>query len=84
MPYRNRIEFETVEFLFATNQTSAGQINTLLDLWASTLKKHNDLPPFADCRDLYKTIDNTPLGDVKWQSFSVRYTGEKPDADVPP
>ncbi|KAG1826670.1 hypothetical protein EV424DRAFT_1509611 [Suillus variegatus] len=83
-PYRNRVEFETAEYLFAENQTPAGQINKLLDLWASTLKKHDDKPPFADFRDLYKTIDKTPLGDVRWQSFSVRYNGERPDTDVPP
>lgn len=63
---------------------SAGNINILLDLWAATLLKHNDKPPFADCRDLYKTIDSTPVGDVKWQSFKVQYTGEKPAHDVPP
>ncbi|KAG1725443.1 hypothetical protein EDB19DRAFT_1833778 [Suillus lakei] len=32
----------------------------------------------------FLTINNTPLGDVKWQSFKVRYTGEKPTSDVPP
>ncbi|KAG2028527.1 hypothetical protein BDR03DRAFT_883199, partial [Suillus americanus] len=83
-PYRNCVEFEMAEYLFAENQTPAGQINKLLDLWASTLKKHNDKPPFADFRDLYKTIDKTLLGDVRWQSFSVRYNGERPDTDAPP
>ncbi|KAG1720676.1 hypothetical protein EDB19DRAFT_1917810 [Suillus lakei] len=83
-PYRNRVEFETAEFFFTENQTPAAQINRLLDLWASTLQKHDDKPPFADFRDLHKTIDKTPLGDVKWQSFSVRYNGERPDTDVPP
>ncbi|KAG1882348.1 hypothetical protein F4604DRAFT_1879473 [Suillus subluteus] len=83
-PYRNRVEFETAEFFFTENQTPAAQINRLLDLWASTLQKHDDKPPFADFRDLHKTIDKTPLGDVKWQSFSVRYNGERPATDVPP
>ncbi|KAG2030826.1 hypothetical protein BDR03DRAFT_936547 [Suillus americanus] len=83
-PYQNHIEFETAEYFFVKNQTPAAQVNKLLDLWASTLKKHNDKPPFTDCRDLYKTIDKTPLGDVKWQSFSVHYNGERPDTDVPP
>jgi hypothetical protein len=63
---------------------SAGDINVLLDLWAATLLKHNDKPPFADYRDLHKTIDSTPVGDVKWQSFRVQYTGEKPENNVPP
>ncbi|KAG1871682.1 hypothetical protein F4604DRAFT_1926063 [Suillus subluteus] len=57
----------------------ATQINKLLDLWASTLTKHNDRPPFANYHDLYKTINNIPVGDVKWQSFSTQYAGEQPD-----
>ncbi|KAG2133568.1 uncharacterized protein EDB93DRAFT_1242859 [Suillus bovinus] len=60
-PYRNRVEFETAEFLYTRNQMSAGDINILLDLWAATLLKYNDKPPFADHRDLYKTIDATPV-----------------------
>ncbi|KAG1767859.1 hypothetical protein EV702DRAFT_1182058 [Suillus placidus] len=59
-PFRNRAEFET-------GGMPAGQINRLLDLWASTLAKHNDKPPFADHRDLYEVIDSSPFGDVKWQ-----------------
>ncbi|KAG2104633.1 hypothetical protein BD769DRAFT_1630825 [Suillus cothurnatus] len=39
---------------------------------------------FSDHRDLYKKIDNTPLGDVKWQSFSVKYTGAIPDEGALP
>ncbi|KAG1743374.1 hypothetical protein EDD22DRAFT_958799 [Suillus occidentalis] len=83
-PYRNRVEFETAEFLYTRNQMSAGDINVLLDLWAATLLKYNDKPPFADHRDLYKTIDATPVGDVKWQSLKVQYTGERPETNVLP
>jgi hypothetical protein len=63
---------------------SATQINQLLDLWATSLLRHGDQPPFADYRDLYKTIDSTPLGDVPWENFSIQYTGERPEDDVPP
>ena len=63
---------------------SASHIDTLLDLWAATLIKHNDAPPFATHDDLYSTIDATPLGDVPWESFSMTYTGDKPAEDVPP
>jgi len=56
---------------------SAPNIDTLLDLWASTLLKHNEPPPFANYKDLYNTIDSTPLGDVAWQSFSLRYNGDE-------
>jgi Plavaka transposase len=63
---------------------SAPNINILLDLWASTLLKHNESPPFANHTDLYNTIDLTPLGDVAWQSFSLRYNGDDvPEGTIP-
>ncbi|KAG1819283.1 uncharacterized protein BJ212DRAFT_1446317 [Suillus subaureus] len=43
-PYENWVAFETVEFLYTRNQMSGGQIDTLLDLWAATLIKHDDSP----------------------------------------
>ncbi|KAG2049660.1 hypothetical protein BDR06DRAFT_984262 [Suillus hirtellus] len=55
------------EFLYKQNQMPAGQIDQLLDLWVSTLTKHNDNPPFADHHDLYHVINSSPFGDVPWQ-----------------
>ncbi|KAG1880232.1 hypothetical protein C8R48DRAFT_744596 [Suillus tomentosus] len=83
-PFRNRIEFEAAEFLFCKDQMSASHIDTLLDLWAATLAKHDDHPPFANHRDLYQTIDSIPLGDVPWQNFAVKFCGDKPDVNIPP
>ncbi|KAG1834651.1 hypothetical protein F4604DRAFT_1886622 [Suillus subluteus] len=82
-PFHNRTEFKMAEFFFIENQMPATQTNRLLDLWASTLTKHNDRPLFADYRDLYKTIDNIPVGDVKWQSFSTQYAGARLDVAPP-
>ncbi|KAH7924426.1 hypothetical protein BV22DRAFT_1047450, partial [Leucogyrophana mollusca] len=83
-PYRNRIEFELAELLFKRSHMSTSSMDVLFDLWAATLAKHDDVPPFADHHDFYKVIDSTPLGDVAWETFSVRYTGERPENDVPP
>ncbi|KIJ62072.1 hypothetical protein HYDPIDRAFT_95108 [Hydnomerulius pinastri MD-312] len=83
-PYDDRIQFETADFLFTRNQMAAPQIDALLDLWAATLLKHGDKPPFAHHRHLHQTIDNTPLGEIKWQKFSVHYTGEVPAMNPPP
>jgi hypothetical protein len=63
---------------------SAGQIDTLLDIWAATLIKHDDSPPFTGHRNLYETIDSTPLGDVSWQTFSMSYSGTRPAENVLP
>ena len=82
-PYESRLEFETAEFLFKRNQMSAGDIDVLLKLWAASLAKHKDSPPFESQADLYNTIDSTLLGDVNWESFSLRYNGELPEGDIP-
>ena len=84
-PYRNRIEFETAEFLYTKLQASAGDINKMMHLWGVTLAMHGDSPPFADHRDLYSTIDQTPIGDVKWESFALKYNaGNDDDSDPAP
>jgi Plavaka transposase len=83
-PYQDRLEFEFADFIFRRNQMSAGDIDDLLDLWAASLLKHGDCPPFADHKDLYNTIDASPQGDVPWNSFSTVYSGRRPDDNVPP
>ncbi|KAG1890667.1 uncharacterized protein F5891DRAFT_1197879 [Suillus fuscotomentosus] len=83
-PYNDRVKFKTAEFLFTCNQMSTKQIDTLLDLWAVTLIKHNNAPPFANHKDMYATIDATPLGDVPWKTFLMCFNGIKPEQNVPP
>ncbi|KAG2752779.1 hypothetical protein P692DRAFT_20871094 [Suillus brevipes Sb2] len=82
-PFRNRAEFETAEFFYIKNQMPAGQIDHLLDLWATTLLKSGGSPPFADHKDLYVIIDSIALGNMKWEGFLCTYTGEKPDGYPP-
>ena len=83
-PYNGCVQFKTANFLYGCNQMSASQIYTLCYLWTATLCKHGDAPPFKDHCHLYKTIDKTPLSDVKWNSFAVKFLGEIPDIpDVP-
>ncbi|KAI6131082.1 hypothetical protein EDD16DRAFT_1689588 [Pisolithus croceorrhizus] len=90
-PYSSCLELELANFLFTHSQMSAGNINELLTLWnAALLSTISKTPPsiqgFADdsCAEMYKTIDRTPLGDVKWESFCTSYTGEQPTENVPP
>ena len=65
------------------NQMSATHINILLDLWAVSLLEAGRCPLFSDYKQMYNTIDSTQLGDVKWQSFTVKYTGD-PGVDAVP
>ncbi|KAG1745457.1 uncharacterized protein EDB91DRAFT_1246331 [Suillus paluster] len=76
-PYKSRVEFQLTDYLFTKNQTPVHLINQLLDIWAASLMQAGSrLSLFSDHHHIYKTIDNTPLGNVKWQSFTVKYTGE--------
>ncbi|KAL4078065.1 hypothetical protein J3A83DRAFT_4476852 [Scleroderma citrinum] len=38
---------------------------------------------FRDSAEIYKMIDSTPLGDMKWESFCASYTDEQPAKNVP-
>jgi len=62
---------------------SAGHIDILLALWATSLAPHGDEPPFESHTHMYDTIDNSPLGDVPWQTFSCKYNGVRPARDAP-
>ncbi|KAH9924419.1 uncharacterized protein B0H18DRAFT_878025 [Fomitopsis serialis] len=82
-PYRNRLEFELAGFLFKKAQMSGANIDELLDLWAASLIPFGAEPPFANRQDLYNIIDSTTIGDAPWESFTVQYTGELPEGEVP-
>ncbi|KAG1870863.1 hypothetical protein F4604DRAFT_1583573 [Suillus subluteus] len=84
-PYRSQVEFELADYLFTKNQTPAHSIDQLLDIWAASLMQAGSRSSlFSDHRHVYKTINDTPLGDVKWQSFTVKYTGEIPEEGAAP
>ncbi|KAF8833748.1 hypothetical protein BDN67DRAFT_992789 [Paxillus ammoniavirescens] len=61
---------------------SAGNVDRLCNLWVHSLHveepEGHHAPPFIDHKDLYGTIDATPLGDVLWESFKLKYHGECP------
>ncbi|OCH89268.1 hypothetical protein OBBRIDRAFT_804840 [Obba rivulosa] len=60
-PFNDRVQFETVDFLFRRNQMSASDIDTLSMLWTATLADHDDTPSFNNHKHLYSTIDSTML-----------------------
>ena len=80
-PYSNSLQFETAEFLFKKAEMSAGNIDQLCDLWAHS--NPGCVPPFINHKDLYDTIDATKLGDVPWESFELKYSGEHPTNIMP-
>ena len=62
---------------------SAGNIDALLQLWAAEALARGEDPPFRDHKDLYQTIDSTPLGDICWDSFKMTFNATSPDEEPP-
>ncbi|KAJ6582258.1 hypothetical protein B0H19DRAFT_1207698 [Mycena capillaripes] len=82
MPYSNDLVFHLADLLYRKVQMSAGDIDTLMQIWAA---KHPETdPPFSDHVDLYNTIDATDLDHVPWQSFEVCYNLPIPLGDKTP
>lgn len=82
-PFQSRVAFETAELLYKREQMSAGNIDDLLELWTASVVELGGDAPFPDHDTLYSTIDDIPLGDVRWESFTMQYNGEKPERNVP-
>jgi len=80
-PYRSRAEFEFADFMFSKVQMSGPNLNIHLNNLAD-LYPH-DPPPFASHKEMYSVIDSTSVGDLPWQTFSVQYSGDLPEGDVP-
>jgi hypothetical protein len=79
-----RSQFEIVEFLFKHAKMSAGNIDSLLDIWAARVAASGTEAPFQNHTDLYDTIDTTPIGSVSWQHFEMSFNGSRPETNVPP
>ncbi|KAF7297024.1 hypothetical protein MIND_00934900 [Mycena indigotica] len=81
--FDTREQFEFAEFIFKRQEMSGDSIDQLAQFLAALYK--DDDPFFNNHRDLYAMIDEIQEGDIPWQSFSVQYTGPRPDSgQVPP
>jgi hypothetical protein len=80
-PFDSQAQFETADFLFKKAEMSRGNIDILMELWATTTG--DGQAPFRDHREMLATIDAINGGDAPWQSFIASYSGTKPPNDPP-
>lgn len=66
-PYEDEIAFRTADFLYRRVEMSGENINYLMDLWALSMARHDDLGPFESYEHMYASIDATAHGDAPWQ-----------------
>ncbi|KAF8836748.1 hypothetical protein BDN67DRAFT_992022 [Paxillus ammoniavirescens] len=83
-PYSSSLQFKAAEFIFKDVELSAGNINKLCQFWGESSLDHGGKPPFVDHKDLHNMINATLLGNVSWESFKLKYSGECPSGQVTP
>ncbi|KIK20225.1 hypothetical protein PISMIDRAFT_106273, partial [Pisolithus microcarpus 441] len=76
-PFCSWLEFELADFLFTHAKMPARKIDMLLNIWAVSLIGLGGQPLYTNHTDLYHVIDSTHTGDIKWDSFTIWYTGEE-------
>ncbi|KAJ6609901.1 hypothetical protein B0H10DRAFT_2438356 [Mycena sp. CBHHK59/15] len=82
-PFESRTDFDFAHFHFVDAQSSAGQINTCLDLWTAQVLQYGATAPWHRAQDLYSTIDSIQHGDAPWRVYKLHYTGPLPPG-LPP
>ncbi|KAJ6599442.1 hypothetical protein B0H10DRAFT_2167549 [Mycena sp. CBHHK59/15] len=80
-PYEDKVQFGLADSLFHKVQMSSKNIDQLLEMWALSMMKHDDLGPFQDYKEVYETIDTTTVGDAPWKCFQTEPLN--PAADAP-
>ncbi|KAI0069429.1 hypothetical protein K474DRAFT_1580037, partial [Panus rudis PR-1116 ss-1] len=78
-PFASRSQFELADFLYCEEQMGNRKVDELMQIWSDSLPEGQSLP-FADHEHLLNVIDSIPLGDVAWQTFSIKYEGELPES----
>ncbi|KAF7352250.1 C2H2-type domain-containing protein [Mycena venus] len=82
-PFESQTDFAFAHFHFVEVQSSVGEINTALDLWAAQVLKYGEDIPWKNTTQLYETIDSIQHGDTPWKVYKIRYQGPRP-AGTPP
>ena len=80
-PFTSQVQFETADFLFKKAEMSQADVDTLMRLWAATTS--DGCAPFLNHQEMLSTIDAIDLGDIPWQSFSAKYSGDIPPTNPP-
>ena len=75
-PFDDQTQFRMGEFLYKKVEMSAGDVDKLMDIWATLKDVDNDeISPFSSHEYMYTTIDDIKHGDAPWKSFTISYTG---------
>jgi hypothetical protein len=82
-PFHSRVDFDFAHEHFVTVQSSAGQIDRAIDLWAASIMEYGANTPWKDSAQLYATIDTIQNGDAPWKVYHIHYKGPRPPGTPP-
>ncbi|KAH9993136.1 hypothetical protein BJV74DRAFT_877811 [Russula compacta] len=82
-PFGSWTEFDFTHYHFVEVQSSEGNINKALNMWATTVMEFGHNALWKNATQLYQTINNIRHGDMLWKLYHVRYKGPLP-AGMPP
>ena len=71
--FDDQAQFRMGEFLYKKVEMSAGDVDELMDIWATS--NNDDLSLFSSHEHMYTTIDEIKHGDAPWKLFTVSYAG---------
>ncbi|KAI0064201.1 hypothetical protein BV25DRAFT_1914428 [Artomyces pyxidatus] len=75
-PFDDRPSFEFAELIFEKMQSSKGDIDHLLKIWAAKKVLDGDEGEFFhDYSELLKMIDAVSVGVASWETFKIKYSG---------
>ena len=64
---------------------SAKDLDKLFNIWEASTVPFDSHPPFTSSSDMYETINSTPYGGIRWESFTIRYNlaNDPPSNEAP-
>lgn len=80
-PFDDQTQFRMAEFLYKKVEMSAGDIDELMDIWATSKavdefdSDSDEISPFSSHEHMNTTIDEIKHGDAAWKSFTISYAG---------
>jgi Plavaka transposase len=82
-PFQSRIDFDFAYYHFVELQSSEGNVDKALDLWAASVMEYGGDTPWNSSADLYRTIDAIQHGDAPWKVHHVHFRGPLPPGTPP-
>lgn len=80
-PFEDEVQFQLADLLYRRAELSAGNIDSLLELWSQSMSGFGSAP-FENHEALHTTIDSSTLGDVPWQCLTTKFS-EDVNEDAP-